>query len=92
MSKLVSLVFCVLVGWVFLVSFGLGSGYFSEMTQQEKECLVGLYLGYIGCAYMCQGEETEEMLDKCLTVCETIMYENYLRCLNCCDKNMNNQK
>jgi hypothetical protein len=45
MKKLVSLVFvCMLVEWVFLVNFGLGSGYFSEMTQQEKECLAGLYL------------------------------------------------
>jgi hypothetical protein len=93
MSKLVILIFVyVLIGCFFLISFGLSNDYFSEMTQQEKECLAGLYLSYIGCAYICQEGETEEMFDKCLTICENIMYENYLRCVNCCDENINNQK
>jgi hypothetical protein len=44
MKKLVSLAFvCMLVGWFFLVNLSLSNDYFPEMTQQEKECLAGLY-------------------------------------------------
>jgi putative Mn2+ efflux pump MntP len=93
MKKLVSLVFvCMLVGWVFLVSFSLSNDYFSEMAQQEKECLAGLYLSYIGCVYMCQGEETEEKVDRCLTGCENMVYRDYLRCLSSNVEENENQK
>jgi hypothetical protein len=83
MKKLVSLAFvCMLIGWIFLINLSFSNDYFPGMTQQEKECLAGLYLNYIGCAYMCQGEETEEKVDKCLTGCEDMVYRNYLRCLS----------
>ena len=90
MKKLIILILVFILGIFIKLSFCNEIENFNEYQENrcQKECIAGWGLSNIGCGYICRGEKN---VDECLDICEAIMYENYLRCLNCCDENVNNQ-